>query len=142
MTNPKRSFRAMERLCDSPTDDDGLPPDRWKKTSDKQPTHRKTLMLLKQIRQCVEYVLEYECRDDFLSTLELIDIRAGASSNHVTITLGTPRPHDPEQVRHLEESLEQWKPRLRQEVARVITRKRVPELNLHLAYLTNEEERT
>jgi ribosome-binding factor A len=133
-THPNRAKDALRALAAQIHDDD-RPPTR-KETSRPPFADRKSLALAGQIRKTLELALRLGVADPSLSGVVVDDVTL-TPEGVAKVLITVPSSANPS---HVLTRLAAATPHLRAEVARVITRKRVPQLAFALAAPRTDQE--
>ena len=116
-----RGQRSRPRGGSSPGDPGGRTPDR------------KTLQLCGQVRKALDYVLSGETGDDLLRGLYVQDVVPAPDASRLLATVAPIDPRAEPDLGQVLDKLEYAKPAIRGEIARSITRKKVPDIAFTLA---------
>lgn len=127
----KPSKRVLESLCGQPGPDDGLDPRDFFRSERQRRENRKDLQVCRQVFETLNYVLSGESHDDVLRSLLVNSVAPAPDASRLLVTV-EPLDRDVEPVVILQK-LKQATGRLRTEVARSISRRKVPELTFQIA---------
>lgn len=124
----KPSRKILESMCGLPGPEDGLDPRQFFKPARSRRNSRKDWQLCRQVLETLNYVLSGECRDDVLQCLCVCDVQPQPDATRLLVTVCpvvVDNEFDPSlATEHLQNSMG-W---LRSEIARSISRRKVPEL--------------
>ena len=115
-------------MCGQPGADDGLDPREFFKPARKQRDSRKDWQVCRQVFETLNYVLSGESHDDVLRSLLVGEVVPAPDATRLLVTvqpLDADGDIDPVVIL---QRLQQATGRLRAEVARSISRRKVPEL--------------
>ncbi|MDB5343075.1 MAG: ribosome-binding factor [Schlesneria sp.] len=122
----KPSRKSFETMCGQPSPEDGLDPrDYFKPTRQRRDT-RKDWQLCRQVFETLNYVLSGDGHDDVLQGLLVSEVAPAPDATRMLVTVQSlDAVVDPTAIL---QSLQLAMGRLRAEVARSISRRKVPEL--------------
>lgn len=136
----KPSRKVLESLCGEPGPDDGLDPREFFKPAKSRRNSRKDFQLCRQVSETLNYVLSGECRDEILQRLCVCDVQPQPDATRLLVTV-CPVINDVDfdpvlAIERLQHSIG-W---LRSEIARSISRRKVPELAFHVVVNANSAQ--
>ncbi len=133
MTLDKRTREQLLAYCDQIHEDDCVDPRDYFKTQTRdQRQDHKAQQICRQVRQTLDLVLAGECHDELLQSLRVDDVAPAPDSSRLLVTLCAQVSEDLYDRQAILNLLAGQMGRLRCEVARAITRKRVPTLVFHV----------
>jgi ribosome-binding factor A len=124
----KPSRKILESLCGQPGLDDGVDPRDFFKPARSRRTGRKDWQLCRQVSETLNSILSGECRDDVLQGLYVCDVQPHPDATRLLVTVGPLVRGDTIDPGPVIEHLHRSNGWLRSEVARSISRRKVPEL--------------
>jgi len=124
----KPSRKILESLCDRPGSEDGLDPRHYFKPERQRRAGRKDWQLCRQIFDTLNYVLSGECHDDVLQGLLVIEVVPAPDATRVLVSVQSLDLTDELDPVLILQRLQAVAGRLRTEVARSISRRKVPEM--------------
>ncbi len=141
MTLDKRAREQMLALCGEIHEDDGIDPRQFfKSRQPRKKPDRKTRQLCRQVAETLTLVLSGECCDELLQSLCVLAVEPAPDSSRLMVTVRGDWLDQDIAPRRILKRLSEETGRLRCEVARAITRKRVPQLTFQVVGLTEVEE--
>ena len=126
-----RSFR-WEDVCGKLGTDDGIDPREWLRGVKRNPKNRKTMQLCHQVERELSFALSAS-PDVVLQELSLMVVTPAPHAGHLKVTIGVP-PGIPPGV--AQSRLVEATGHLRAEMARVVSRRKVPEITFECLPLT------
>ncbi len=128
----KSSHQKLESMCGQPGPDDGLDPrDFFKKTRSRRDS-RKDWQVCRQVFETLNYVLSGDSRNDVLRGLLVSEVSPAPDATRLLVTVQPLDLADGVEPITILQHLHEATGRLRAEVARSISRRKVPELIFHL----------
>lgn len=122
------SRKILESLCGQPGPEDGLDPREFFKPAKSRRNSRKDWQICRQVSETLNYVLSGECRDEVLQRLSVCDVKPQPDATRLLVTVcPVIRGDDVDPLlvmEHLQRSVG-W---MRSELARSISRRKVPDL--------------
>ena len=123
----KPSRRILESMCGQPSPEDGLDPRDYFKPTRQKRDRRKDWQLCRQVFETLNYVLSGDSHDDVLRGLLVCVVTPAPDATRMLVSVqsldqGDVDPHI------IVQRLQAAMGRLRAEVARSISRRKVPEL--------------
>lgn len=122
------SRKDLESLCGQPGPDDGIDPRKFFKPKRNRRTSHKDWQLCRQVSETLNYILSGESHNEILRNLIVVDVVPAPDSHRLLVTVCPFAPNASFDPAEAMERLKQAVGRLRSEVARSITRRRVPEI--------------
>jgi ribosome-binding factor A len=139
----KPSRKILESLCGQPGPEDGVDPRDFFKPTRNRRTDRKDWQLCRQVSESLGYVLSGECRDAALSGLIIDQVVPAPDSHRLLVTIHPYAPDEDFNPERVLERLQQSLGWLRSEVARSISRRKVPDLVFQvIVHPTAQPEKT
>ena len=138
--NSKVRRQLLAENCGSINDDDSVDPRTWFAPTQAGKHNHKAWQICRQVADTLQYVLsgtdENHLGDQRLENLEVIAVVPAPDSRRLLVTVGhaVRVPLDAPTVEATLASLKMQIPRLRAEIARSITRRKVPNLSFEYAY--------
>ncbi len=123
----KPSRRILESMCGQPSPEDGVDPRDYFKPSRQKHDRRKDWQLCRQVFETLNYVLSGDSHDDVLRGLLVCEVTPAPDATRVLVSVQSLDQGDVDPVAILRR-LQSAMGRLRAEVARSISRRKVPEL--------------
>ena len=96
-------------------------------------TDRKVQQLCAQVRRVLSQFLSLEARDDVLQSLFVEAVEPAPDASHLSVVVSVPKDLDLEQE-EIQTRLENAKGVIRGELARAVSRRKVPELSFRLVW--------
>ena len=124
----KSSQEQIESMCGQPGPDDGIDPRDFFKSSRQRRNSRKDWQLCRQVSDTLNYVLSGDCRDEIVQGLIVTEVAPAPDAHRLLVTVCPFAPGDDFSPVVALERLQRLIGRLRSEVARSISRRKVPEL--------------
>lgn len=136
--NGKVRRRLLSQNCGSLNDDDAIDPRTWFKSSRSGKHNHKAQQICRQVAETLQFVLsdadENREGEPLLENLQLIAVVPAPDSRRLLVTVGlvisepVSAPVSAKTVEAILATLKLHTPRLRAEIARTVTRKKVPNL--------------
>lgn len=126
----KSSRKTLESMCGQPSSEDGLDPRHYFKEGRSKRDSRKDWQLCRQIFETLNYVLSGDSHDEVLQGLLVSEVVPAPDATRVLVTV---QALDPEvEIGLILTKLQSAIGRLRAEVARSISRRKVPDLSFQV----------
>ena len=120
--------KRLREHCGQIQDDDCVDPKEYCKPDRRtDKANKKARQLCRQAAQTLDFVLA-DCDDESMETLLVVSVQPAPDSSRLLVTIGADVPADQVDLNHIRLRIQVQKPRLRAELARSISRKRVPDL--------------
>jgi len=127
----KKRITPPDDLVDEPHADDGVDP-RYFRRERQEVDGKKLLRMCSQVARTVAVSLTGECDDPLLNDLQVVEVIPAPDASRLCIKVrSSDESHESSLV---EDRLEKRRGYLRSEVARVLNRKRAPELEFLLVH--------
>lgn len=123
----KPSRKALESMCGETSSEDGLDPREYFKPTRQKRDRRKDWQLCRQVFETLNYVLSGDSHDDVLRALLVCEVTPAPDATRVLVSVQSLDQGDADPTVILQR-LQGAMGRLRAEVARSISRRKVPEL--------------
>ena len=127
-SSQNRNRKELDSLCGQPGPDDGVDPRDFFKPPRIRKNSRKDWQLCRQVSETLSYVLSGECHDEILRGLMVDEVQPAPDSHRLLVSLSPFAPDARFNPILALERLQQTVGRLRSEVGRSISRRKVPEL--------------
>ena len=128
----KTSRTNLESMCGQPGPDDGLDPRDFFKPARSRRNSRKDWQVCRQVFETLNYVLSGDARDNLLRGLLVSEVAPAPDATRLLVTVQSLDPSESIDPAAVLQHLRDATGRLRAEVARSISRRKVPELIFQL----------
>lgn len=128
----RKNQKELESLCGQPGPDDGIDPRDFFRPTRPRRIDRKDWQLCRQVLETLNFVLSGESGDDILRSLNVIRVVPAPDSHRLLVSVSPFAPDATFSPTETLTRLQQSIGRLRSEIARSISRRKVPELVFQL----------
>jgi ribosome-binding factor A len=122
---PRRSsLEFMKELCNELREDDGVDPREFVKREQRKESNKRDRQLCAQVRRCLDLVLPEMLLRLKVSICEVQSVEPAPDTSRLRVVIRA----NAAEVERVRQALDQFKGRIRAEVAQAVHRKRTPDL--------------